>query len=219
MKLLSFLVLMPILSLLYVRVCAMDDLRELSRRGASLEEQLRAAARIKNINFGQLNDAAKRGDAKAQLHLGLLCDSLCNVFGDPIGKQKEELAALWLGRSAEQGNQEAQYHYGDFHLLGRGGVPRDIHSARTWMIRAAKQGNMEATFEVACRYYKGWAYDGPNRSKAKKWFEMLLEQAGRAVTESETVEDREAALSRLSTARDFLQAIDEKEKATDCMIL
>ena len=221
MKILSFLVLMLILSLLYVRVCAMDDLCELSRKGAPLEEQLRAAARIKNINFGQLIDTVEREDAAAQLKLADLYRYTINDSREPLCEQKKRLHVKWLRSAAERGNPEAQYLYGDLFLFGYGGVLVDTSEASAWMTRAAEQGYMRAQNDIALHYKHGkWARDEFECKRlARKWYTILLNQAQKELIEKEGREDREKALMWYNAAVEGLFDITLQERQPTCSII
>lgn len=56
-----------------------------------------------------------------------------------------EAAIRWLSRSADQGNQFAQYALGKLYLCGHD-VPRDKEKARPLLEASAAQGNLYAQF-------------------------------------------------------------------------
>lgn len=78
-----------------------------------------------------LRQKAERGDAKAQLDLGLKY-----VKGDGV-PQDNSLAASWFGKAAEQGDATAQSMLSIAYLRGNLGVPQDYVEAYKWMSLAA----------------------------------------------------------------------------------
>ena len=85
----------------------------------------------------QLRNAAERGDAKAQYHIGLWC-----YYGIGVPMDQRE-AFKWWRRSAAQGYSRAQYNLG--RLYGEGeGVTQDFVKAHAWMSLAAAQNYKDA---------------------------------------------------------------------------
>ena len=76
---------------------------------------------------------ANRGDAAAQLHLGLM-----NEMGQGV-PQNHKKAAIRYHQAAAQGNAEAQYHLGEKYDLGQG-VPQNKKIAAEWYGKSASQG-------------------------------------------------------------------------------
>ena len=64
--------------------------------------------------------------------------------GELIEKDTEH-AIEWFTRSAEQGNQYAQYMLGKLYLAGKE-VPRDEEKAAYWLTQSAEQGNQYAQY-------------------------------------------------------------------------
>ena len=83
-------------------------------------------------------EAAKAGDAKAQLNVGLLY-----YHGWGLAKDPEE-GVKWLRKAAEQGNAEAQYSLGRAYADGVG-VTADNSSAYLWYSIATEHGHQMAT--------------------------------------------------------------------------
>lgn len=80
---------------------------------------------------------AERGDAEAQLRLGLLYEEGVGVEADPAAARR------WYGAAAEQGDLRAQWR-----------LARLLHSedpivAAQWYRAAAEQGSAEAAFNLA----------------------------------------------------------------------
>jgi TPR repeat protein len=79
-----------------------------------------------------LRSAADQGDAKAQLHLGVM-------FTEGQGvPQDHAQAAQWYRRAADQGEPHAQYNLGIFYATGEGGH-LDSVSAYMWLTLAIAQ--------------------------------------------------------------------------------
>jgi hypothetical protein len=82
------------------------------------------------------HSAAERGDAKAQVELGV-CYCSAGVATD----YKE--GARWYRKAAVQGNADGQYKLGVCYYSGIG-VPKDEAEALKWLRKSAKQGNSAA---------------------------------------------------------------------------
>lgn len=80
---------------------------------------------------------ANLGDAKAQLHLGVM-----NEMGQGVPRNYKRAVARYR-QAAEQGNAEAQYRLGEKYELGQG-VPQDKKIAAEWYGKSASQGHAEA---------------------------------------------------------------------------
>ena len=152
----------------------------------------------------KLKQLAERGDADAQIKLGLKYNR-----GDGVPKDLPE-AAKWYRRAAEQGSAVAQRNLGVMYLLGDGlekdeteavkwfrkaaekdgslaqlnlgmmyeagkGVVKDPAEAINWFRKAAKQGNADAQLYLGMMYERG---DGvvKDSSEAVKWYRKAAEQ-------------------------------------------
>ena len=80
-------------------------------------------------------DAAHRGDATAQVYLGLSFE-----LGQGVDESMSE-AAKWYGRAAEQGNAIAQRNLGTLFFRGQGIATKDYTVAYKWFELAAAQGD------------------------------------------------------------------------------
>ncbi len=90
--------------------------------------------------FERIKASAEKGDAEAQLELGLLYASGAGVTAD-LGK-----AAKWHRKAADQGLARAQYLLGCDYASGEGVKINQAEAAR-WFRMAAEQGTVEAQFE------------------------------------------------------------------------
>ena len=84
---------------------------------------------------------ANKGDATAQLYLGLM-----NEMGQGV-PQNHKKAAMRYRQAAEQGNAEAQYHLGEKYDLGQG-VPQSKKMAAEWYGKSASHGYAGAQAKI-----------------------------------------------------------------------
>lgn len=84
-----------------------------------------------------LKEKADQGDAFAQYALGL------QYLTTPGVKERDQLAASWIRRSAEQGFLEAQVALADIYRKGQG-LPQDLFQAYVWSSIAALRGDAYA---------------------------------------------------------------------------
>jgi hypothetical protein len=94
----------------------------------------------------QLLCAAKKGDANAQLKLGI-----CHYTGRDLPLD-EGKAVQWFHLAAKQGNAKAQFYLGRLHFSGDG-TRNDRESAYAWFTMAAAGGYRKAEEwrTVVCR--------------------------------------------------------------------
>ena len=112
--------------------------------------------------FDELKARADKGDAQAQLDLGML-------YWSGIWVPKDlKRAAKWHRKAAEQGLSRAQYQLGLDYASGDG-VEMDKVEAVAWFRRAANQGLMEAEFTLGLCYANGRGVD-TSPSEAAKWY-------------------------------------------------
>lgn len=111
---------------------------------------------------------AERGDAEAQLHMGMR-----HATGDGVVQNDKE-AVKWFALAAKQGLTEAQYQYGLVLLRGRG-VVQDYKSGFSWIEKSAKGGHAKAQYSLGelYRYGTGTAID---KSRAYLWFNLAAAQ-------------------------------------------
>ena len=109
---------------------------------------------------------AERGDAEAQLYLGLM-------YRGGEGVQVDyEKAILWYRRAAEQGHARAQTNLAISYILGRG-IQRDTKKALHWLLRAARQGYTDAQVRLGELYADGRDIT-PDPVRAYAWYTMAL---------------------------------------------
>lgn len=94
-----------------------------------------------------MREAAERGNADAQYHLGEMYFS-----GDGVARD-EEAAARWYRRAAEQDHTKAQFFMGTLHRYGWG-VQQDCWEAQRWWQRAADLGDPDGRERVADPYFR-----------------------------------------------------------------
>lgn len=111
-----------------------------------------------------LEENAAAGDADAQCGLGKQYE-----FGLGVPKDNRQ-AALWLQKSAEQGNIPAQVELGVvFDKM------HDYAQALTWYSKAAEQGNARAEFNLGLCYLNGESVP-KDATRALDWFRKAASQ-------------------------------------------
>ena len=160
------------------------------------EEELRALV-------GDVEPAAKSGDAQAQFELGVkleygdqrdaaaavgwyrkaaaqghveAIEALGHSYYVGAGVPRDEAqAAQWWRRAADKGNASAQYWMGDFYLDGRGGLKADAAEAARWFRRAADQGNANAQGRLGSMYVDGRGVPQSDE-KGVEWLQKAARQ-------------------------------------------
>jgi hypothetical protein len=122
------------------------------------------------------NARAERGDADAQLQLGIRY-----AEGDGVIQNDKE-AAKWFALAAKRGLAEAQYRYGLALLQGRG-VVQDYGAAFSWIEKPAKRGYASAQYSLGelYRYGTGTAVD---KARAYLWFNLAAAQGVEAAAKA-----------------------------------
>lgn len=111
---------------------------------------------------------AHRGDARAQLAVGLLY-----LKGEGV-PQDYRKARFWIEKAAGQGLDDAEAHLGALCREGVGAAP-DLMQAKAWLEKAAAKGHTEARLALA----KLLLSDNPNAEnieKARQWLEQASRQ-------------------------------------------
>lgn len=112
--------------------------------------------------FEQFKEAAERGDATAQVTVGL-------AYREGIGASQDYYKAFeWLKKAAEQGEAEAQNHLGNLYENGQG-VEKNETKAMEWYLKSANQGYVDAQFNVGVMYHTGVA-GITDLEKAAEWY-------------------------------------------------
>ena len=111
---------------------------------------------------------AKRGDAEAQLILGIMYDD-----GEVVPRDHAK-AVRWYRRAAEQELAVAQFMLGLMYAEGED-VPQDHAEAIRWYRRAAEQGHADAQFNLGFMYRKGYGVL-QDYAQAARWYRRAAEQ-------------------------------------------
>ena len=85
-------------------------------------------------SFARTLVLAEKGDAEAQLKLGVMYDT---GLGAP---QNHAQAVKWYRLAADKGKTEAQFNLGFLYSMGQG-VPRNYIEAHMWLSLAAPRGH------------------------------------------------------------------------------
>lgn len=109
-------------------------------------------------------EAAERGDAVAQMKVGLAYDRM----------QDFETAAHWYALAAEQGLSEAQNNLGVMYKDGQG-VEQDYMEAARWFRLAAEQGNTLAQLNLGWLYHAGKGVR-EDADSARFWYTLAAEK-------------------------------------------
>jgi TPR repeat protein len=131
-------------------------------------------SKLTPTELSELRAKAEKGDASAQLALGVAYES-----GNGVPRN-DDYAVKWYRKAAEQGDGDAENRLGTMYRLGQG-VDRDKEEAVRWYHKAAKVGNAPAMFNLGTCYYNG---DGviSDLTLAYAWF-LLAEEAGNAAAQ------------------------------------
>ena len=95
---------------------------------------------VTTADLPALKEAARAGDANAQVALGKLLQHTAPAEG-----------SSWLTKAALQGSAEAQFQLGLMHALGEG-VPTDEKASDAWFMKAAAQGHVDAQVILGLGY-------------------------------------------------------------------
>lgn len=116
-----------------------------------------------------LGPLADQGDARAQLHMGVMCSN-----GQGIPKDYAK-ALYWYHLAATQGLAEAQYNIGVMYDEGKG-VPQDDANAIEWFSKPAAQGLAEAQYNIGLAYLQGRTGVPVDYAKAFSWLSKAAAQ-------------------------------------------
>ena len=96
-----------------------------------------------DFNFAEYKAKAEKGDAEAQLIVGM-----CYSMGEGGVKQDDKEALKWLQMAAKQNNYQAQYIISVYCMEGRG-VAKNEELGKKLLINASNGGFAEAQYEYA----------------------------------------------------------------------
>ena len=125
-------------------------------------------------------DAAEKGEAQSQYHLGEMLSDHWNYgeltfygckerYEHGINEEKDIAKAVdWFAKAAVQGHAKAQYRLGDCYYYGNG-VEKNLIKAVEWYKKAADQGNTDALYSLGYCYYHGQGVK-EDLNKAAKWY-------------------------------------------------
>lgn len=132
-----------------------------------------------NFDYGQIKDRAMKGDAEAELQMGLQY-----AEGNGVIKNDKE-ATRWFEKAALHGQVEAQYRYGLAQLKGYG-VVQDYKEAFPWIEQSARRGHPQAQFSLGEIYRNGIGIEIDN-ARAYLWFNLA---AAQGIDEAAIIRDR-----------------------------
>ena len=131
-----------------------------------------------NVDYSQVKERAMKGDAEAELQMGL-------QFAEGVGVIKDNKEAIrWFEKAALHGQVEAQYHYGQALLKGRG-VLQDYKEAFRWIEQSAQRGHPQAQFSMGEIYRNGIGTEIDN-ARAYLWFNLA---AAQGIDEAASIRD------------------------------
>lgn len=140
-------------------------------------EATSAVELTENFDDG-LKDRAMKGDAEAELKMGLQY-----AEGDGVIRNNKE-AIRWFEKAALHGQVEAQYHYGLALLNGRG-VLQDYKEAFHWIEQSAQRGYSHAQFQLGEIYRNGIGTEIDN-ARAYLWYNLA---AAQGIDEAASIRD------------------------------
>lgn len=112
-----------------------------------------------------LEPLAQRGDAAAQLRLGLLY-----YHGHGV-RESDATALQWFERAARQGLAQAQFHLGNMYAYGLVDLPPDTDAHRLaaqWYFEAARSGHAEAQYSLGILFLTGTGVQ-QDAGEARQW--------------------------------------------------
>jgi hypothetical protein len=135
---------------------------------------------------------AKRGDADAQFHLGVMYES-----GQGVLRNDAE-AVKWYRKAAEQDDAVAQFNLGIMYARGEGVSPNHAEAA-LWYRLAADQGLGGAQFNLGMMYAEGQGVS-QDYVQAHMWLNLATSQlpALREGQRNTTVDARDVVASKMT---------------------
>lgn len=131
------------------------------------------------VYHDQIKELAEKGDAEAELKMGLRHTSIVR------GVKKDSVAVKWFEKAARHDQVEAQYRYG-LALLNGQGIVQDYKTAFYWLEKAARQGHPLAQSNLGEMYYSGVAIN-KNIERAYLWFNLAAAQGVESVVSSRDI--------------------------------
>lgn len=138
---------------------------------------------------------AKKGDATAQLFMGIIYDR-------GLGVERDLRRALsWYEKSAEQGSIKLQYELGARYLYDKE-IRRDYNKIVYWWQKAADAGSAQAQYNLALMYMQGNGVD-VDRRKATA---LLKRAAAQKIREAQYALGLVYTLNQEGVSSDYAQA-------------
>jgi TPR repeat protein len=138
----------------------------------ALKELLEERRRKRETDFSLLKMAAERGDAVAQVRLGIL-----HEYGRH-GLPKDDCEAVRLYElAANQNNSRGQSRLAFFYTEGRGGLPKNDREAARLYKLAADQGNANAQTSLGLLYEQGRGGLPKDDHEAVRLYKLAANQA------------------------------------------
>ena len=162
--------------------------------------------RIVHEDIETIENRAEKGDADAQLDLGLMY-----YLGEGKGKNNTK-AEEWIRKAAEQGQAEAQFNLG---FLYSNGISKDSEKSQKeaiiWYTKSAEQGNDSAQCNLGIAYAAG---NGVQRdyNEAMRWLRKSATQ-GNATAQFNIGLLYSNGADELGLQKDFREAAEWFRKA------
>jgi uncharacterized protein len=153
-----------------------------------------------------LETKAEKGDAEAQLYLGLV------YFNGKIAPQSIPKSVEWLQKSADQGNVQAAKSLAESYDTGYKGAVKDDTIAVKWYRFAAERDNPHAQLYLSDLYAHGRGLD-PNPAKALAWIQGAAAKGDPVAVF--TLSALYVAKNKLGVKQDVPQAVALLHKAAD----
>jgi len=131
---------------------------------------------VETVSYDQIKSLAEKGDAEAELKMGLRSTSVA------WGVKDDRIAAQWFEKAARHNQVEAQYRYGLALLEGQGLV-QDYKTAFYWLEKAAQQGHAQAQSTLGEMYHAGIAIH-IDIERAYLWFNLAAAQGMQSAASS-----------------------------------
>ena len=141
--------------------------RKVGRTKSKVAQRRRTDATVPKQDVAALERLklrAEKGDAKAQLSLGI----------EYKNRRNDGEAVKWYRRAAQQGNAEAQSNLGWMYQNGRG-IPQDDVEAIRWYQKAAQRGNAKAQTSLGWMYQNGRGIPQDD-VEAIRWYQKAAQQ-------------------------------------------
>ncbi|MEY3288322.1 MAG: hypothetical protein RLZZ419_564 [Pseudomonadota bacterium] len=131
-------------------------------------QQTKTVSPVETVSQDSLESLAAKGDAEAELKMGLRHTSI------GWGVKDDKIAVQWFEKAARHGQINAQYRYG-LALLDGQGVVQDYKAAFYWLEKAALQGHAQAESALGAMYYAGVVINS-DIERAYLWFNLAAAQ-------------------------------------------